>query len=136
MTITLKWDAEQLEMPDLEPPYTLTSGYQACQQIKELQARGVIQGSTRADIRRWVTQAMGYKFIREREAIVDDAVSFLNGAKMSEADAIFKAGYTRFLQEDAMAIACIFIANVIVDEFPDAVWEQVSPVLVDCLPGF
>lgn len=134
MTPRLIWPDGTLELPDLAPPYVLTAGYAACQDLKALVDAGRLD-RTRGGVQRWVNGAMSQREVRQRQAKVDDVTSFLAKRRLEEADTAYRAAYATFLTTDPLARAAALIARVAAREHPGATWEGLDPALTGCLPS-
>ena len=145
MTIALIWQTDTIELPDLEPPYSLTAGYNASLTLMELvnsPAFKSMNSGLRAGIQQWVTGGKGERGARERQAIVTDAQVFLKGLRVvpetfteTEINAAYRRGYLLYIKHDPMAQAALMIARVILTDHPLAEWVDVPLPLLDCLPG-
>lgn len=134
---TLAWPGGAIDLPELDIPYRLQAGYDACLELRRAIAAGETAGTRRA-VADWPNRDPAQR--RQRQMTLDIAVGFLGPRTLAEAELALAESWAAHLARDPRCRAARMVARQCLAEHPDAAWQPPPsatawPVLSSWLAG-
>lgn len=128
---TLIWAQDRLDLPDLDPPYAIAAGLEACRELADAVFRGELSRTSRG-VAAWIDAATGIERTRRRSQ-VDLAMKLLAGCRLEDAEDRYANAYRTYLLTDPYARAAHLIARAAVSDHPDARWAAPIPAVLSAV---